>query len=156
MECHCGQKSNFQYEYIYFNIVQFLIFNSTLNCPIQQTKFLFNICFNSQLFNSLVQILVQYSLNSQLSNSLVQILLQYSLQLSIVQLTSPNLCPIFTLTLNCSTHKSQFLSNIHFNSQLSNSLVHILVQYSLQLSIVQLTSPYFCPIFTSTLNCSTY
>ena len=73
--------------HIYIYIVQFLIFNSTLTCPIQQTKFLFNICFNSQLFNSLVQILFQYSL-----------------QLSIVQLTSPNLCPIYTSTLNCPTH----------------------------------------------------
>ena len=73
--------------HIYIYIVQFLIFNSTLNCPIQQTKFLFNICFNSQLFNSLVQILFQYSL-----------------QLSIVQLTSSYSFPVFTSTLNCSTH----------------------------------------------------
>ena len=69
--------------HIYINIVQFLIFNSTLNCPIQQIKFLFNIHFNSQLSNSQVR---------------------FTLQLLIVQLTSPNSCPILTSTLNCSTH----------------------------------------------------
>ena len=94
--------------HIYIYIVQFLIFNSTLNCPIQPTKFLFNICISSQF-----------------SNSLVQILAQFTLQLSIFQLTSPNPCPIlnYTSTLNCSTHKSKFLFNFNFNSQLSNSLI---------------------------------
>ena len=118
--------------YINSDIIFSSSFTSTLTSPIHQSDFLSIFYFNSQ----------QSIHNSR--------------SIFTSPLNSPNSCSLFTSTLNSPIHLSKFLYNFYCNSQQSTSIVQLPVQFSLQLSIVQLKSSNSCSCFTSTLRSQKY